>query len=86
MCFFVVAGFWKSVRKTSIRVSTNVREFGSSDSTDHSEYGQHTRGTSSIVNKLVQVGEKVIDTIGTKRGEYLKDEFGQAVSECYFYF
>ena len=83
---FVVVGIWKSFRKTSIRVSKNVREFGLSGSRDESVSGQYTRGTSSIVNKLVKVGEKVIDAMGTKRGEYLTDEFGQTVFQCLFHF
>jgi hypothetical protein len=69
----VVTVFWKVTKKTNIRVTTtNVRNVGGVGSRDNSGSRQQTRQT-SIVNKIISIGEKVIDTIDSKRGKFVED-------------
>jgi hypothetical protein len=69
----VVTVFWKVTKKTNIRVTTtNVRNVGGVGSRDDSASRQQTRQT-SIVNKIISIGEKVIDTIDGKRGKFGED-------------
>jgi hypothetical protein len=67
-----VAVFWKVTKKTNIRVTTtNVRNVGGVGSRDDSESRQQTRRT-SVVDKIARIGEKVIETINNKQGEFGK--------------